>query len=72
MINQNDILVEHFKIVGDTLIRVNQRWLEELLMLRHAQTAQIKYEQAVKVEINQVHYLLLQKYSIDSINTLFN
>ena len=69
---QIDTFLQHFAVVGDTLIKINQRWLDVLLKFRHAETEQVKDEQSLRIGVSQTHYSLLQKYSIESINTLFN
>ena len=72
MINQTEILLAHFKVVGDTLIKINQEYLDELLKLRNAETRSKQTEQTLRVSIKQIHYLLVRQYVIDSVNTMFN
>lgn len=72
MTNQAEILSAHFKIVGDTLIKLNQEYLEELLKLRNAETRSSQTEQTLRVSIKQIHYLLVRQYVVESVNTMFN
>ncbi|MDQ7818654.1 MAG: hypothetical protein RDU14_16635 [Melioribacteraceae bacterium] len=72
MVNHAEILVAHFKVVGDTLIKLNQEYLEELLKLNHAETRSTQTEQTLRVSIKQIHYLLVRQYVVESVNTMFN
>ena len=72
MINQTEIFLAHFKVVGDMLIKINQEYLDELLKLRNAETEPRQTEQTLRVGMKQIHYLLVRQYVIESLHTMFN
>lgn len=74
MTNQSltEIFTAHFKTVGDMLIKINQEFLTELLIMRNAESKAIYDEHIFKMAIKQTHYVLVRRYVIDGVNTLFN
>lgn len=72
MLNQVEIFTNHFKVVGNTLIKINQEFLETGLKMRNAETKILRDEHMLKLAINQTHYMLVRRYAVENINVMFN